>query len=303
MTMTTRREKTRAVRNTLVRDTLDLSVPLAEKRAAWERTAASLPLVPGTRCTPETVGGVPCLWVSASSARANATLVYVHGGGLVEGSVNTHREFASRLSDRCGLQVLLVDYRLAPEHPFPAAREDVRAVLAALAPRETGTDTAHRVFAGGDSSGAGLVLSALLNDESHTLAFPAVQKLVLLSGVYDHTVSGSSYTNKRVVDPVVSEAVLHHCAALYAGAHDTRNPLISPLFATFSTLPPTLVMVGTDEILLSDSERLASTLSRAGIEVDLHIGQDLWHAWPLYPDLPDADEALETIRVFLHAGG
>lgn len=285
-----------SVRDGVVRDTLDKTFSIASKRTGWEQAVLKLPLPADIRLETDLISGVPCTWVHNGLSTGNELIVYIHGGGMVEGSAITHQEYAARLAMACGMNILLIDYRLSPEHIFPAARNDVSAVLNAI---DKMNSPPMKITVGGESSGAGLLVSALVSRRDSGSAMPA--KMFLMSGVYDLTFSGPSIHGLSVVDPFTSIDVLQYYAELYAPHMMKNDPGLSPLFADHSGLPDTLMMVGSDEILLSDSESMASAMARQGVDVRLEVWPDMWHVWPMYPDLPEADKALEKIAEFLKA--
>lgn len=282
------------IRKTIVKDQLRLDVPIAKKRREWEEAALSIPLQPGVDLETESIEGVPCLWVREENSLEDYVVVYMHGGGLVEGSATTSREFASRLTKTLRIPVLLVDYRLAPEYPFPAALNDVKVVYRSLLSRYS----PEQIIFGGDSNGSGLALASLvsLRDEGEKL--PA--SLFAISPVVDLSFSGESMTTRAALDPFTSEEALKYCAELYTQGGDVLNPLVSPLFADLSAMPSALIQVGDHEILLSDSVRLAKKLEREGSKVSLKIWNELWHVWHYHPALPEAQQAIDEIRDFLY---
>jgi epsilon-lactone hydrolase len=281
------------IRKTIVRDCVPDGVSIQEEREQWEAFARSLELAAGVRLRPETIADVPCLWVEDESNQSKNVVVYIHGGGLIAGSPVTHREFASRLVKRIRRGVLLVDYRLAPEHPFPAALDDVRAVYAHLITRMRADD----ISIGGESTGAGLGLAALIKLRDDGLALPAAA--FFISGHFDMTSSGESMDSRREVDPFTSPESLERAIRWYTNGADRKLPLISPVFADLSGLPPMLLQVGDDEILLSDSVRVAERIRRSKGRVDLRVWDAMWHNWPMYLGLPEADAALLEISEFL----
>ncbi len=290
-------KRAREVRSSLTRDNTDSNVSITTRRAEWENAVAAIPLPAEITLKREEIAAVDCLWVRHKRTRPqNGLIVYVHGGGLVEGSAVTHQEFAARLSTCCQMNTLLIDYRLAPEHVYPAALNDVIAVLSALQQRP---HPPQKIVAGGESSGAGLLVSALLSLKSAGITMP--EKIFLISGVYDLTFSGKSITELASVDPLTSIDVLKHYTQLYSEGTDKSDPSLSPLFANRSGLPPALVMAGSDEILRSDSESLAAALTTHGVETCLEVWTDLWHAWPLFPEIPEAQDAINRINNFLQS--
>lgn len=283
------------IRKTIVKDTLQPDVPLDQKRTEWEQWVLSLPIPSGVEFESVKIAEVPCLWIHPEQSRTDCVILYVHGGGLVEGSAITTRELGSRLAKTTKISILVIDYRLAPEYPYPAALEDVTAVYRTLI--DSQSYQPHQIIFGGDSNGGGLALSAILALRDEKRPLPAA--LFLISPVVDLTFSGESMTTRTEIDPFTSEEVLRHCAQLYAQDEPITNPLISPLFADLSSLPSTLIQVGDHEILLSDSVRLAENAGRAGCQVSLKIWESMWHVWHYFADLPEAQEALEDIRAFI----
>jgi monoterpene epsilon-lactone hydrolase len=279
------------IRKTLTRDVIPVGITIQEERRQWEASAATQ-LPDGITLRDDVVGGVPCVWVEDGATRESGVVLYVHGGGLISGSPRTHAEFASRIVRRLHRRVLLADYRLAPEHPFPAALDDVRAVYAGLLERVEVSDVAL----GAESSGAGLAL-ALLVDLKKERSLPAAAFFV--SGHFDMTSSGMSMASREAVDPVTTRESLERAAAWYTGGADRASPRVSPVFAQLDGLPPLLLQVGDDEILLDDSTRVAAAVRRWGGRADLSVWKGMWHAWPMHADLPEADEALVEIRDFL----
>jgi epsilon-lactone hydrolase len=281
------------IRRTIVRDRVRAGVSIQEERREWEQYAATLQLAAGMTQREEAIAGLPCLWVADAADTGREVILYVHGGGLIAGSPRTHREFASRLAKQLRRRILLVDYRLAPEHPFPAALDDVTAVYLALLARMPNLD----IVFGAESSGAALALSALvtLRDGGHPLPAAAF----FISGHFDMTSSGESMESRRDVDPFTSKEALARAAEWYANGLDRRLPLISPLFADLGGLPPMLLQVGNDEILLSDSVRLAEAVDQCGGRAELRVWDQMWHTWPMYAELPEADAALREIDEFL----
>jgi acetyl esterase/lipase len=285
-----------AIRKTLERDVIPSGMTIQEERRRWEAHAASVRLPDGVTLREELIGGVPCLWVESAGASAERVVLYVHGGGLIAGSPRTHAELASRLVAHLSRRVLLVDYRLAPEHPFPAALDDVRAVYEGLIQR---IEPRHVVLAG-ESAGAGLAL-ALLADLKGKAPLPAAA--FFISGHFDMTLSGSSMVTRAQADPQTTRESLERAVAWYTNGVDRAAPRVSPLFAELDQLPPLLLQVGDDEILLDDSTRVADVVRRSGGRVALSVWAGMWHAWPLYAELPEAEQALLEIRRFLDECG
>lgn len=225
------------------------------------------------------------VWVESVRAidQPSCVIIHLHGGAFVFGSPNSYRNRAMRLSYRCKAEVFVPDYRLAPEHPFPAALEDALVTfqyVRALRPRAA-------LFVTGDSAGGGLALSLLLRLRELATTMP--DGAILLSPWTDLSVSGASVDDNRCKDRWFTRAHLEHWARYYAGKVDPREPLISPVFADLSKLPPLLVLVGEDEVLLDDAVRVRDAAKRAGTDARLLVGKRMQHDWPL--TLPWLDES------------
>ena len=237
-------------------------------------------------------GGVPAAWVEAPGADAGRVMLYLHGGGYVIGSIDTHRELAGRLSQAAAARVLILDYRLAPEHPYPAAVEDAAAAYRWLL-ADGGAVPARTVIAG-DSAGGGLTVAAMLALRDAGDPLPAAG--VCLSPWVDMEGIGASMTAKVDVDPMVRREGLVRMAGLYLNGADPRTPLAAPLYADLSGLPPLLIHVGTAETLLDDATRLSERARAAGVDVTLESWDDMIHVWHLFaPLLPEGQQAVERV--------
>ena len=271
------------------------SATVADMRAGMEDMAGGAPLPEGTTIEVVDAGGVLAEWVSVAGASGDAVLLYLHGGGYCIGSINTHRGMAARLAQACRARALNLDYRLAPEHPHPAAVDDAVAAYRWLLDR--GVAPAQIVL-GGDSAGGGLVMATLLalRDGGHPLPVAGF----CLSPWVDLECSGETMTTKADVDPMVGKDGLTEMAAAYAGDHELRHPLVSPLHADLSGLPPLLIQVGTAETLLDDAVRLADRARNAGMDVRLEAWDDLVHVFQAFaPMVPEAVEAIDGIGRFV----
>ncbi len=290
-------QSARKIRGGLVRDVLD-ETPIELKRKQWEVFAREQPTPSGVNVQHLELAGVPCLLCTGEQPSSNTMIVYCHGGGL-EGSVETHRTWTCRLALHTGCKVLSVQYRLAPEHPYPAGVEDVLSVCNAL--------TFDKSFAGSfcigaDSTGCILGLLALIKLKSQKSIKPG--SAFFLSPSIDLTFSGASIESNASLDPLVSLDVLRHYAKLYAAGKDMYDSEISPLFAQLRDIPPILIMADDQEILLDDATRLARNVTDAGGIAKLHLTHGLWHAWPMYGDFPESAIALDLIsQHVLHPSG
>jgi monoterpene epsilon-lactone hydrolase len=270
--------------------------PRLEQERAMFAPAGPIHPVPGdVRVSDVLAGGVPSHWLDAPGVDSGKVLVFLHGGGLQFGSLASDGELAARLGRAAGTRVLFVDYRLAPEHPFPAAINDLRAVWAWLV-RDAGFDPSSLAVAG-DSAGGGLCASLLVAIRKEPDRMPAAA--VLMSPTVDLTNSGASMTERVAEDPISTPALLARLAADYLDGADPRTPLASPLFGDLRGLPPLLVQVGTSDLLLSDSQRLAIAATNAGVDVRLEVGEGLPHVYQLMLGTPEAAEATERIGTFL----
>jgi acetyl esterase/lipase len=273
------------------------SLPLDEYRAGLDRLTSSFPLPADVTCEPARVGALAGEWVSTPGARPGRTLLFLHGGAYVRGSIVSHRELVARLAREMEARALLVAYRLAPEHPHPAALEDALAAWRWLLAQ--GADPARALLAG-DSAGGGLALATLaaLRDAGDPL--PAAG--VLLSPWTDLSHSGDSVRSKAAVDPFCTPTYLRVMAERYLGGVDPRTPGASPLFAELHGLPPLLLHVGTAEVLLDDSTRVAERARVAGTDVTLDVWPDMVHVWHLFAHLlPEGREACERIGAWVRA--
>ena len=266
-----------------------------EQRAAMDALASQFELAEDVRYEPVDAGGVPAEWIAAPGAEAERVIYYLHGGGYVISSIKTHREMISRLSRAAGARALAIDYRLAPEHPFPAAVEDSTTAYRWLL--STGVDPTQIVIAG-DSAGGGLTVATLvaLRDAGDPLPAAAV----CLSPWVDMEGLGDSMTTKAEVDPLVEREGLLKMAKAYLGDADARTPLAAPLYADLTGLPPLLIQVGTAETLLADSTRLTNKAKSAGVEVVLEPWDDMIHVWQYFAAiLPEGQQAIDRIGAFI----
>ena len=246
-------------------------------------------------------GGVTAEWVTAQGASDSRVVLYFHGGGYIIGSPRTHRAMLAELSQASGARVLALDYRLAPEHPFPAPVEDSVASYRWLL--NEGYDPS-RIALGGDSAGGGLTVSALVQLRYLGLPLPAAG--VCISPWVDMEGLGESMETRAEVDPMVGKENLMVSAKTYLGGADPRAPLAAPLYADLRGLPPLLIQVGDAEVLLDDSTRLTGVAREAGVEVQMDVWDDMIHVWHLFaPILPEGKQAISQAGEFIkkHTGG
>ncbi len=266
-----------------------------EQRAAMETLTAMAPPAEDVVYTPVDADGRPAEWVVANGANDRDALLYLHGGGYCIGSIASHRHLAADLSRAAGVRVLLVDYRLAPEHPFPAAVEDAVAAYRFLL--DSGFDRRHLAIAG-DSAGGGLTAATLLALRDRDVPLPA--GAALLSPWLDLSQSGESMDGKADADPIVQREPLQRMADAYLNGAHPETPLASPLFADLRHLPPLLIQVGTAETLLDDSRRFAERARAAGVDATLEVWDDMVHVWHAFGFvLPEARDANARVGAFL----
>jgi epsilon-lactone hydrolase len=271
------------------------SRPLGEKRARMDRLSARSRLPGGTTVAPLLTPHVRGEWVRVPSSREDRVILYLHGGAFSLGSPATHRAMVARICAESAARAFSLDYRLAPEHPFPAAVEDAVAAYRYL--RDRGVAPTRTAFAG-DSAGANLVLAALLALRDAGEPLPAAA--VCISPPTDLTGGSESLATNAKLDPLVSVESVAPLLRGYVGAVPPDNPGVSPLLADLRGLPPLLLHVGSREILYDDSLRFARKAREAGVEVRLEVGAGLWHVWhATAPFVPEAGAAIRSIGRFL----
>lgn len=267
------------------------------RRAALLRVAAltRLPLVPHIKLSVDTLRGVPIEWSVATRQQAQRVVLYFHGGAYLVGAPSVYRGLAARLALWAQARVAAVDYRLAPEHPFPAATNDALDAYRGLLERGI---AASDIVLAGDSAGGGLTLACALQIRDAGLPPPA--GLVLLSPWLDLTLSGASMTQNAAREILLDPAMLREAVVDYLGAQDIRQPLASPLFADLRGLPPMLVQVADGEVLHDDAHRLAERVEAVGGRIELSVAPGMWHVWPIFAGkMPEADAALHEIARFI----
>ncbi|MGB3071653.1 MAG: alpha/beta hydrolase [Ottowia sp.] len=275
----------------------DVNPPIEQRRAMVDKWAEMLPPAPGMRFEEAAFAGVPALWNRTPRSRPDHLILYLHGGGFSMGSALNYRDMVTRLALAAEATALSVDYRLAPEHPFPAGLNDVAAVYRELL--RQGWSPRQIVFAG-DSAGAGLVASALLKLRDDKIELPAAG--MCISPFVDLTLSGASMTVNAPFDPIVQKTSATGSVTRYAQTVPPDHPLVSPIFADHTGLPPLLVLAGKKESLMDDAVRLADKARAAGVEVTLELWEDMIHIWPYFAAMiPEGQQALERMGHFAKA--
>ena len=287
-----------SIRTTIIKKLVALQMagwsegPVEAQRARQEKQIRYIRLPADVQCQPSNANGVPVEWIAAPGADS-VVMMYLHGGAYTLGSINTARELTARLARVTNTRALAVDYRLAPEHPYPAAIEDAltvyRWLLKEVAP--------SRIIIAGDSAGGGLALATLVALRDAGEALPA--GAVFLSPWTDLALTGDSIQGKAATDPILDPESLAMYAGYYAGNHELTSPLLSPLYADLQGLPPLLIQVGTEEILLDDAVRCADKARAAGVDVTLEVWDEMFHIFQMLPFFPETKKAIEHIAAFV----
>lgn len=288
--------QSRVIRSSLkwLRGRLDYTKPVAEQRVDFENLARWRRLSRNVDVQTTTANGFHAEWIAPTVTAPDRTILFVHGGGFILGSCKTHRTLAAQIAIACKARAMLFDYRLAPEHPYPAGLDDTVTVYRSLL--QTGTDPGKLILMG-DSSGGNLVLAALIVLRDAGDRLPACA--VCMSPPTDLTGSGETMTSNARRAPFLKPEDLVGNPQ-YVGDSDPASPLVSPLFADLHGLPPILIQVGSDEIMLSDSTRFAAKARQAGSDVTAEVWDGMWHLWHNFaPFLPEANRAIAHVGHFV----
>lgn len=238
--------------------------------------------------------GVPCEWIIPKNNLPGQVLLYLHGGGFVFGLTPPHLQMGSHLAQKTAMRILMVDYRLAPSHPFPAALDDCVKAYRWLLKQGF---SAQNIAIAGDSAGGNLTITMLMKLRDSGVSLPAAA--ACLSPVTDFT--GKGNRNKAYKDPLLPAKAVRIYSESYVGNKEAHNPLISPVYGDLRGLPPLLVHAGDDEILRDDAVRIVSLAKASGVDVRLEIYAHMWHVWQLYLELPQAVQSLDDIAQFLRS--
>jgi len=270
----------------------------ADRRARWETLYNKICPVPdGTRTAP-LAAGLAGEWVWGAGVPDDAANVqlYIHGGGFTAGTAVAYRGLSARLGTASGCRVMAVDYRFAPEEPFPAALDDCVAAYRWLVRK--GGVSPKRVALSGDSAGGNLVVAMLLALRDAGDPLPACG--VSMSGIFDLALTGESVTARAERDPCILPSSLRNCSAAYIGGADGRTPLASPLYGALHGLPPLLIQCGSEEMLRDDSARLAAKAKAAGVDVTFEEWPDMIHVFHLFASrLPEGRQGIERVGAFV----
>jgi acetyl esterase/lipase len=270
---------------------------VSEQRRLLAELLSAQPLPAGITVTAAELGGVPAAEITVDGIEPRHVVLYFHGGVYVMGDAFLAAGLAAQIARRTRAKVISVGYRLAPEHPYPAAADDALAAYQALL--QNGTDPAGIVFAG-ESAGGGLAIATLVNARDHGLPLPAAA--YVMSPYADLTLAGTTMQTKRDADPLLSPDALQARVSDYTAGHAAALPLISPVFADLSGLPPLIIQAGTHEVLLDDAIRLARQAAIADVQVILDITPQVPHVFQAYyPILDEATAALDRAGQLLSA--
>jgi monoterpene epsilon-lactone hydrolase len=292
-----RRFRTKLMLRLTAKRQMGAHADVARLRESWAAFDAKFGSVdPEARRTPVDCGDVAAEWIEVPETRSGRVLLYFHGGAFMFRLPATHAGLAARWCRRLGARTLMVDYRLAPEHPFPAAADDCHASYRWLLAQGC---NAGDIVIGGDSAGANLALVTLLRVKAAGEPMPACA--VLMSPVVDFTLSGRSLVTNEARDPMFTLAGMALLRGLYAPPERYLDTSVSPLFADFSGLPPLLFQAGSTEMLLDESMRAAARADACGVPVELEIWRDMPHVFQAMPTLPQSEAATDSIVRFIGA--
>jgi acetyl esterase/lipase len=275
----------------------DLGGDVSVQRPLLEQMLTAHPLADDVRTTTGELGGVPVIFVEIAGTQPRGVILHLHGGGFALGSATSSVGFASDLARKAGMSAITIDYRLAPEHPYPAALHDVTAAYQAVLERH---GEGAPIVLSGESAGGNLALELLIACKQRGLAMPAAA--VLFSPMTDLTVTGDSYTTKADVDPNITAAAIQSRVEDYLNGTgtDPAVPLVSPIFADLTGLPPLLVQAGSHEVLLDDATRLATRAAANDVAVILDITPGVAHVFQAFSAfLDEGDQALTRAGAFL----
>jgi acetyl esterase/lipase len=270
---------------------------LAERRQRLDGLGTRYAVPPDVRVEPADANGVPAEWTITPTADPSRVILFLHGGGYMSGSIASHRHMIAQAGREAGARTLALNYRLAPEDPYPAALEDAVAAYRYLL--EQGLAPQHIAVAG-ESAGGGLVIAMLVSLREMGLPLPACTWCS--SPWVDLEMSGGTMATKAAVDPLIQRPYLEQLAAAYLHGADPRGPMVSPMHADLRGLPPMLIQVGSAETLLDDAVRLAGVAGAADVPTTLRIWPDMIHAWHLfYQQLEGGRQALAEVGAFMRA--
>ena len=277
------------------RHEMEIKKRVAESRESLERLASLVQLPDDVTLEHFNINEMKAVWIDAPQVNPENVILYLHGGGYMEGSLTSHQDLAMRIGRASKARILLIDYRLAPEAPFPAAVNDaVSAYKWLINDQEI---PPSKIIIGGDSAGGGLTVATLLQLKQMNEKLPAAS--ICLSPWTDLAMEGDSVKNNANSAKFLKSYDLYFMASLYIQDHNPKNPFISPLYGDLSGLPPLLIHVGAAELILDDSLRLAERVKKAGVDVQLTVWDEMPHVFQAFADwAPEGKEAIEKIGQF-----
>ena len=273
--------------------------PVEESRAKWEALAATFSIADDVRFEAVDANGVEAEWITTPEANPDRIIVYFHGGGYNVGTIKSYRNLGARIARASNAPLLLVGYRLAPEHPCPAAVNDALAVYRWLL-EDQRIDPSH-LIAGGDSAGGGLAISMAVVARDAGLPMPGA--IFAISPSTDLAKEGASVKERAHLDPLITyETSMAHARRYVGPDGDLKDPLASPLYADLHGLPPLLLLAATNDTLFDDATRMAEKARAAGVEVELDVWEEMVHCWPLFADqIPEGRAAIEKVGSYARA--
>jgi acetyl esterase/lipase len=273
---------------------VDFKSPVEIQRQQAAQSWKNYTVPKGVQITPIHIGSIAAEWVRPVHATQKCAILYLHGGGFYMGLYNSHRQMVTRIAQNVNVPILMIDYRLAPEHPFPAALEDTITAYHYLLDQGYAP---HQIMIMGDSAGGNLTLSALLKLKDQGDPLPAAA--AALSGVFELSGNLDGWLPLARLDPILRGSLLEFIHESYIGDHDPLSPLISPLYGDLRGLPPLLLHAGTHEVLLYDAQELARRADAAGVNVQLEIWKGMWHVFQICVGyVPEATRAIHKIGMF-----
>ncbi|MBD3214259.1 MAG: alpha/beta hydrolase fold domain-containing protein [Candidatus Lokiarchaeota archaeon] len=280
------------------RNEIEIHNRVRESRESLDSLAALVDLPSEITLTHIEINGMNAVWIDSPEADSQKVILYLHGGGYIEGSLSSHQDLAMRIGKASKARILLIDYRLAPENPFPAALNDAVSAYEWLIEKQ-GIPSSQVIIAG-DSAGGGLTIATLLRLKELAKALPSAA--ICLSPWTDLAMEGDSIKANSNQDKFLKLYDLLFMASLYIQDKYPKNPLISPLYGDLSGLPPLFIQVGSLEILLDDAARLAKKAEKAGVDVKLDVWDDMIHVFQAFADwAPEGEEAIKKIGQFAQA--
>ena len=269
------------------------NIPLI--RRGMDRIARRNPMHENTHVEYFRIGQIEAAWIIPDGVDRKKVAYYLHGGGYHMGSINSHKALIARIAHKTGVSAMAINYRMAPEHPFPAALHDATHAYEWLLENDF---NAKDIIIAGESAGGGLTFSTMVSLRDRKMPLP--KAAVCLSPWTDLAATGDSLIDCVDKDPMLDVKELRKWAKRYAGDYPTDHPLVSPLYADLSGLPPILIQVGTDEIIMDDSTRIAERAKAAGVDVSLEVWEEMSHAWQFFfAYIPEAKDAVDNVVRFM----